>query len=278
MGNSKYFVTEADEYNNNFLVSHPDITVVLNIDYDHPDFFKTLDSYKEAFYNFILQSKGTVVANLEDKNVSEVLKNVMKHSKVSSVDFNKNEVNLNLQIPGKHYLFDAKAAFQVGVILGIEPQKIIYSLNNFQGIGRRLEKIGQVNEAIVISSFGHHPTEIEADIEALKEKYSDKKLWVIFQPHLFSRTKLLFNDFVRMFKNLNVAGVMIAPIYPSREKDPGDINSKMLAQKIGDKKVEYVEDVVKFYPEMRKMLTKNDLVLFIGAGDTDKWAREFVND
>lgn len=246
------FVTEADEYNNNFLVSHPDLTVVTNIEWDHPEFFKDYSDYQASFNQFFAQSKK-VIRNPDPKLI-----------------------NFELQVPGEFNRLNAAAAYLVAKELGIKEEQIKNSLKNFSGVSRRFELVGEYSGAPIISDFGHHPTEIKSTLEALKQKFPDQKLWVIFQPHMFSRTKALFNDFVQVFQDAKVEGVAILDIYPSREVDTGVVSSKQLVESINRPHVEYTlkEEVLK---NCREYATSNDVFLFLGAGDVDQLARELVS-
>jgi UDP-N-acetylmuramate--alanine ligase len=196
LGSSNYLVVEADEYNNNFMAYRPDLTVVNNIDEDHMEFFKDFDHVEQSFEDFLVKTKETIIANLLDSHVAEVVKWVMKKSGVEVLDFNKVQAEFNLLIPGEFNISNAKAAFQVGLLMGIEPLKVLDSLNNFSGIGRRFEQIGQKNGIIFYSDFAHHPREVFVTLEAARQKFPSQKITLIFQPHLYSRIKLLFDDFV----------------------------------------------------------------------------------
>lgn len=277
VGQGKYFVTEADEYNNNFLATFADINVVTNLEEDHLEFFKNLEGIKSSFVKFLLQTKGAVVANIQDENVAEVLKWVMKDSKVEVLDYTKSDFMLNLKIPGKHNLQNANAAFEVGLLLGIDPQTIKQSLNNFSGIGRRFEMLGEINGAKIYSDFGHHPTEIKSTIEAARSIYPDKKITLIFQPHLFSRTKLLLDEFIKAFQKLPVEKTYILDIYPSREKDTGEISSQILVGQINKNNISYEPLWQNLKTGLLKSATSQDIIIFMGAGDTDIWAKELLN-
>ncbi len=275
VGKSYYFVTEADEFNENFLVSHPDITVLNNLDMDHPEYYKDFEAYIDAFDKFLMQNKGTIVANLEDKNVAELLKWTMKHTSSTCIDFNKNEIQLDLKVPGEHNKKNALAAFQVGLLLGIAPAKIIEALNSFSGIGRRQELLGEKNGAKIYSDYAHHPKELKLTVEAFRAKYNEQKLIVVFQPHMFTRTKALFADFVEVFKEISAEKIIITDIFQSREKDPGDMNSQMLVDAIEKDSVIYVSlDKVGEYVE--NLASGDSIILFCGAGDIDKVARQWM--
>ena len=274
-GESKYFVVEADEFNDNFLHFKPNITVVTNIEMDHPEYFKDINAYLGSFEKFLLQSKQTIAANLLDKSVAEIVKDVMKHSSVSALDFNKIEVEFNLKIPGEYNISNAKAAFQVGLLLGIDPEIIRNSLNNYNGVGRRFEYLGEYHGAKVYSDFGHHPTEIKKTMEAAREKFPNQKIWFFYQPHMFSRTKALFSDFVKVFKNLPVEGIVILDIYPSREIDIGLVSSQELVKAIGKNNVYFAKELKR--QEFEQYAKPGDILFFMGAGDIDKMARGLVN-
>ena len=275
VGKGKYFVVEADEFNDNFLHLKPDIAVVTNIEMDHPEYFKDINAYCDSFEKFLLQTRGTIVANLKDSNVAEIIKDVMKQSKVSALDFNKIDVEFNLKIPGNHNILNAKVAFQVGLLLGINPQTIKQSLENYTGVGRRFELIGQYQGAQIYSDFGHHPTEIKVTMEAAREKFPDNRILLVYQPHMFSRTKALFGDFVRVFKNLPVDKIFMMDIYPSREVDTGIVSSQELVKSINKQNVTFSlwEDLKK---ELQNAAKEGDILFFMGAGDTDKWAKELA--
>lgn len=276
IGKGHYFVVEADEFNDNFLHFKPDINVVTNIEMDHPEYFKDLNAYMDSFEKFLLQTKGTIIANLEDQNVSEILKDIMKQSKVSAVDFTKNEMDFNLKIPGEHNILNAKAALQVGLLLGIEPETIRKSLNSYTGVGRRFEYLGKFKDAKVYSDFGHHPTEIKVTMEAARQRFPNQRLILIYEPHMFSRTKALFDDFVKVFKEIPVDKIIITDIYPSREIDTGLVTSRQLADAVGyDTLVYHSKD--QLLPSLKQHIQKGDIIFFMGAGDIDKYAKELLS-
>lgn len=279
LGKGGYFVTEADEFNDNFLASKPDITVVTTVEYDHPEYFKNFEAYKESFRRFLASTKGVIIANMQDKGVVQTLisdKAAKDYIFPATVDYTKLDADLNLQVIGEHNKLNAKAAFQVGVLLGIGSETIKKSLESYAGIGRRMELIGELNGAKIYSDFGHHPTEVKVTIEAARENFKGKKLWVIFQPHMFSRTHALFNEFVEVFKNLSIDGAKILDIYPSRELDTGLVTSKQLVEAVDKDTIKYSNNPDQMLNELKKTLTSGDVVVFMGAGDTHKWARELV--
>lgn len=271
IGESKLFVVEADEFNDNFLNYTPDITVITNIEMDHPEYFKDFSSLKESFRKFLLKTKQTIVANISDPNIAEILKLLTKESPVNIIDYSKNEINFTLQVFGKHNKLNAQAAMQVGLLLEVGP----LPLSNFTGIGRRFEYLGQFKKADVYSDFGHHPTEIKVTIEAARQKFPNRRLWLIYQPHMFTRTKVLFDDFVKIFKSLPADQIIILDIYPSREVDTGKIKSWQIVQSVKKINVRY-NSPEEIRETLNREVNKDDVVVFMGAGDIDKLARKFA--
>ena len=273
---------EADEFNDNFLPTKADISIVTNIEMDHPEYFKDFEAVKESFKKFLLQTKQTVVANLTDPGAAEVVKVVMKDpvkpgTSLQFLDYSRNELGVELQIPGEFNRLNAKAAMQVGLLLGIEPQVIKQSLQNFTGTSKRFEYIGEYGGAKVYSDFGHHPTEIEKTMEAVREKFPKERILLVYQPHMFSRTKALFDDFVRVFQKVSAERTFILDIYPSREVDTGLVTSKQLVDTIQKPNVSYLGPVAEALEKIKPEIKPGDIVFFMSAGDTDKLARGLVS-
>ncbi len=207
-GNGEYLVVEADEYNRHFLNFHPHLSVVTNIEADHLDYYKDINDIKNAFNQLKLQSENVI------SDYSKYLKEVPK-----------------LSVLGEHNRQNAAAAFAVAELLGVDEEIIKKSLANFAGTWRRLEKIGETSTgAIVYDDYAHHPTEIKASLQALRELYGNKHITVVFQPHLYSRTKALFDDFTKGFDGAD--RVMLLPIYFAREDKDESVSSEKLAEAI----------------------------------------------
>lgn len=280
IGNSKYFLIEADEFNDNYMSLEPDITILTNVEYDHPEYFKNYESYLRSFQNFLHKTKNVIIANLKNSGAKEAL--VEKEGTEEPffapvIDFSKNLINFKLPVSGIHNIYAASAAFNLGINLGIEAGKIEKSLKTFPGIGRRMELLGEVSGAKIFSDFAHHPTAVKVATEQLKKEYPEKDIWIVYQPHMFSRTKALFKEFVQVFKSLPAKGIAVIDIYPSREVDTGMIHSKDLVEAVNDPKVEYTQDLESFINQMKKYLSEKDIVVFMGAGDIDTFIRRFLN-
>lgn len=280
LGKSQYFVTEADEFNDNFLVSHPNITIVTTIEMDHPEYFKDFDAYKASFKKFLSQTKEKIIANISDEGVKEVLslRGLPLYNKSSPcvVDYSKELIDFPLQVPGKHNILNASAAYQVGLALEIDPEVIKQSLQNYQGIGRRFELLGEYKRAKVYSDFAHHPTEIKVTLDAAREKFPDKEIIVVFQPHMFSRTYALFDDFVSVLKNSPADKTYILDIFPSREVNTGLVNSKQLVKAIDNDNVLYIL-AGEILGKIKQEAGDDKILMFIGAGDNHKLAKELLN-
>lgn len=272
VGSSKYFVTEADEFNNNFLVSHPDIAIVTNIVFDHPEFFKDFEEYKDAFFNFLCQVKEIILANLSDPIVAEICKYVMKETGVQVIDYSKSDFQLDLKVPGEFNKLNANAAFHLGLLLQISPEVIKSSLESYESVSRRFEKIGEFNHSLIYSDYAHNPLSLEVTMRTIKEIFPDKKSIIIFEPHMFSRTKALFSEFVDVLKNSPSDLIYITDIFPSRELDTGLVNSKQLVEAINKENVKYISK-----GDLKSNLIKDDaVVFFMGAGEIDKVARTLI--
>lgn len=212
LGRGEYLVVEADEFNRHMLFLKPYIGAITNIEADHLDVYKDLDDIKDAFKKFIAQSEHSIT------DYTKYLNKVPK-----------------LSVPGEHNRMNAALAMGVADILGIDEEITKKSLSMFTGTWRRLEKIGVSKEGVIIyDDYAHHPTEIKASLQALRELYTKnaKNITVLFQPHLYSRTKALFNDFAKSFKDAD--RVFLLPIYFAREAKDDSVSSELLGVAIGD--------------------------------------------
>lgn len=274
-GKSKYLICEACEYKKAFLQLNPRIIVITNIDNDHLDYYKNLRNIQNAFSEFVaeLGKAGFLICNKKDKN----LKPVIKKAKCKIIDYSKIKPNIKLKIPGIHNLENAKAALAVAEILKIKKERAIKSLKNFSGTWRRFEYKGRTKKGVLIyDDYAHHPTEIRAtlktakNIQYTKYKILNTKLWCVFQPHLFSRTRLLLNDFAKSFNNADF--VIIADIYAAREKNDKKIHAKDLVEKIKkyNKNVSYIKKFNEIEKFLKKNTKKGDIIITIGAGDIFK--------
>ncbi len=279
IGKSKYFVIEADEFNNNFLSLTPDISVVTNIEFDHPEFFADFEIYKNSFRSFLSGTKNIIIANLSDLNTKNTLEEEPANKMLPPViDYSKNLIDFPLKITGLHNKLNASAAFNLALNLEIQPEKIKQSLQNFPGIGRRMELIGEVNGAKIFSDFAHHPTAIKVATNQIKKEFPNKDITIIYQPHMFSRTKALFKEFAEAFQSLYVKKIAMLDIYPSREKDTGIISTKDLVEAINKPSVIYTKSVKQIFEQLKPELTEKDVLVFMGAGDIDQLVKDCLKN
>ncbi len=223
---SPYFVIEACEYKRAFLAYRPYITVITNIELDHLDYYHDLVDYISAFQSIINQTSGYVVYDMDDESTKK-----LDFSQTGAQPIRVNHEGwydangvfslfppMNLQVPGDHLLFDAKLAFVVGKLLELDSAYIVKKLDSYTGCWRRSEIVRTTASGnILMSDYGHHPTEIRLTLEAIREKYAHKKLFVVFQPHQHSRTRELLSGFVEAFDAVDE--LIIPDIYCSRDSD-----------------------------------------------------------
>ena len=292
VGNSEYFIIEACEYVESFLKFSPKSEIILNIDNDHLDYFKNFENIKNAFIKYVklLPDDGLLVINGDDSNCLELSKYTQATCKTYGIN-NKNTdfyaVNIvfdndgfpefdvysksgfygriKLSIPGIHNVLNSLATIALCDYYGIKYETIKKALSKFTGAVRRFEFKGKVNNASIYDDYGHHPTEIVATAKALMNKKYNKS-WVIFQPHTYSRTKNLMDDFAKAL--LNFDNIIILDIYAAREKNTYGITSKDLVDKICSlgKQAKYIPDFNECVKYLKDNVKENDIVLTQGAG------------
>lgn len=297
VGQSEFFVTEACEYRDSFLQLRPRIEVILNIDSDHLDYFKDIDHIVRSFDQFAkaVPSDGIIVAYDANPFVNQVIKDIP-----GAITFGYNENctyhianvsfdadgrgsfdmyykgaslgNVRLQMPGEHNILNAVAAFACCHQLGVAPDTIIDTLDKFTGTQRRFDIQGTTKDGVkVIDDYAHHPTEIKATLSAAKNIHHNK-LWCLFQPHTYTRTLALFDEFADAFGDADI--LILAEIYAAREKNIYKISSKGLAEEVlkkhPEKEVYYMESFEEMAAYVKEHAAANDLVLTMGAGDIYK--------
>jgi UDP-N-acetylmuramate--alanine ligase len=299
-GNGRTFVVEADEYDRMFLGLQPVIEVVTNIEHDHPDCYPTLADIQGAFMEFVqhLHTDGTLIACTDDPGAFDLLskakkigKNVLAYAMNSgtwagrqvdtytnvrsvngkggftfSASVQGNPVMVELQVPGKHNILNALAALTVAHLLDLPLQGAAQALGQFAGTGRRFEVRGEENGITVIDDYAHHPTEIQATLSAARDRYPQSPLWVVWQPHTYSRTKLLLDEFANSFANADE--VIVTEVYPAREPIQAFSSKKV---------VDAMHRPAHFIPGLSEVsnylfthLRSGDVLLVLSAGDADQ--------
>lgn len=304
VGNSEHFIIEACEYVESFLKFSPKAEIILNIDNDHLDYFKTFDNIKKAFIKYVklLPDDGILVINGDDKNCLELANytnaSIMTYGiNNQDVDFYATNIEFNddgfakfdvyynheyfdtmqLSVPGKHNISNALACIAICTKYKISKDVIKSTLLNFTGAHRRFEYKGKINGiASVYDDYGHHPTEIVATAKSLMNKKYNHS-WVIFQPHTYSRTKNLLDDFAKAL--LNFDNVIVLDIYAARETNTYNISAKDLVNKLHSlgKNALYIPDFNECVDYVKKHIDENDIVLTLGAGTVTNIGPMLVN-
>lgn len=280
--NNIFFVLESCEYKRNFLNYKPFIWVITNIEVDHLDYYKDEEDYTTAFQEFVenIIPWWFVILSGEDKNSAKLIwirRDISyiiaykEYYKIGNENISFPEIVL--QVPGNHILFDAQLAYITGKIIGIEELIILSALQNYNGIWRRMEKIGRTeNGNILMSDYGHHPTEIIATTKALKEKFVDKKLFVIFQPHQYSRTRELLEGFKNCFTYCDT--LVVPNIYESRdtEEDKKRMNEEVFIDAINHPNKLFwngFENTIQITENYDFKNPNSSIILLLWAGDID---------
>lgn len=290
MGESEYFLTESCEYCRSFLEFFPTVGIILNVEEDHLDYYKDLDDIKSAFSDFskLIPSDGILVVCAEDPEAVECSESAL--CKVLSYGFEKGDYlaknitfddfgypsfdvfkndeklcSLTLNVVGRHNVLNATAVLVASLAMGIDIKHIKEGLESYKGTKRRFEKKGHCNGALIVDDYAHHPTEIKAAFDSVK-KIKHNTVWCIFQPHTYTRTKALFDDFVKILSRVD--RVIITDIYAAREKDTGLVSSKDLADKIpGSIYIKSFDEIASF---MKENAQRGDIIITMGAGDVVK--------
>lgn len=274
-GKSKYFIVEACEYKRDFLHLEPDILVLTNIEAEHLDYYKDLVDVQAAFRELAMKvpEYGAVVADVANPSVKPLLKGL----KCAVVDYrNMIDLDLNLRVPGIHNRQNAAAASAAAAYAGVDYRLSIQALEKFSGTWRRFEHKGTLNGAPVYDDYGHHPTEISATMAGARELYPDKKIVTVFQPHLYSRTAELFDDFVAALAKSD--RVILTHVYDARDTGKSGATGESLAEAVKQRNPDtvYFENFDDIVTELRNTVTEGDVVLVMGAGDVTKIAAELT--
>jgi UDP-N-acetylmuramate--alanine ligase len=302
LGESDNFITEACEYTNSFLDFYPSVEAILNIEADHLDFFKDLDDIRSSFRKFMqkLKVNDTLVINQSIQNLEELTKDIpadivtfglagsqsdytaenitydgMACAVFELVYHQEKIISVHLAVPGEHNVLNALAASAVALEKKIAPEFIKKGLEAFHGTHRRFEKKGVLNGVTIIDDYAHHPQEIEATLVAAKV-CEHNKVWCIFQPHTYTRTKALLDDFAVALAKADE--IILADIYAARETDTLGISSQTLADKIAEQgaSVRYLESFDKIKQYALEHCEKGDILITMGAGDVVKIGEDLL--
>lgn len=276
LGKSEYLVLEADEYARSFHNYFPKIAVLLNIDKEHLDVYKNLAGVIAGFKKYLKNVSEYIIANKEDKNIKKILfsKFYFLNSKV--IWYRKGKHNLS--IPGTHNQFNAEAAWQAVKILGVKKSIADKVFHSYQGAWRRMEKLkpkSHTLKAILYSDYAHHPTEIKATLQSLREKYPKKNIVCVFQPHQQDRLNRLFKEFTTAFIVADKA--IIYPLYKVKGRDTIGRTSEDLVKTINEPNVLYAPDFKSVLRMIDSDIKSDSVIIFMSAGDLDERVRAYLS-
>lgn len=301
IGNSPYFVAEACEYFDSFLQFNPFIAIILNVESDHLDYFKTLENIRRSFHAFAqrVPDNGLLVISEKIDHVEELTDGLTCHVETfglsekanwraenivheadgrNSFDVYHNGAfftTIHLHIPGEHNITNALAAIGASAFLGAAPEDCVKGLHHYTGTERRFQLKGKKDGITVIDDYAHHPTEIKAALAAA-QNVQHNTTWCVFQPHTFSRTRFLFDEFGEAFGDADE--IIIADIFAARETDDGTVSAAQLAERIAQtgKSARYVGDFAAIEAYLREHCKSGDLLMTVGAGDVYKIGENFL--
>ncbi|MBI2642253.1 MAG: UDP-N-acetylmuramate--L-alanine ligase [Candidatus Wildermuthbacteria bacterium] len=284
VGRGKYLVIEADEHFASFLNYWPTIIVLTTVEADHLDYYKNLENIIETFKKYVkhLPEDGWLVANKDDKNISEI-RSVADSSQTMLFSLKQREaeeIRKLMKIPGEHNVANALAALSVARILKIPDVISMKALGEYRGSWRRFEvfNLKKPKPYTLVSDYGHHPTEIKVTVEAAKQKWPNKPIWLVFQPHQYQRTYLLWDDFVKVLSNLPVEKLILTDIYDVAGREDKKLKAKVSSEKLVTA-IENCKLKIKNYPiihiptvqqaeqYIKKNVTGGEIVMVMGAGD-----------
>jgi UDP-N-acetylmuramate--alanine ligase len=310
-GHGNTFVIEADEYDHMFLGLKPRIEVVTNLEHDHPDCFPTFDDLLQAFNSFVdlLPLDGTLIVCADDPGTASLVTRARNANKEVIAYTTKDEQTLNspkwirarsitanqfggfsfeatsnleaelenlkvdLQVPGEHNVSNALAVLAVISILGLSPKQAAETLRSFEGTGRRFEIRGEAKGILLIDDYAHHPSEIRATLSGARARYPQNRIWAVWQPHTYSRTKALFHDFSRAFKDADE--VIVSEVYAAREPKQ-EFSSAEVVNAMSHPAVKFISSLEDIATYLLKNIRTGDVLLVLSAGDADWISQEVL--
>lgn len=291
-GKGKYLVLEADEYQRTFLGLSPSVALVTNIEMDHPDYFRDLEDIYQAYLEFVklVPQEGEIFLCADDPmgqrlekephlaeittyglgprarwRAADLAANAAGGSDFRVLASGRSRGEFTLRIPGRHNVKNGLAALAVSDYLGIDLIEAGKTLAQFRGVERRFEVKGEAAGVMVIDDYAHHPTEIKATLAAARERYPERRVWAVFQPHTYSRTKALLSEFAASFGDADQ--VVVTDIYPARETDDLGVSSQALLATMNHPGAHYVGTLSDVVTMLSQQLGGGDLLITLGAGD-----------
>ena len=293
-GAGRHFVIEADEYDRTFLALHPFLAVVTNVEHDHPDYYPSPAEFRAAFEQFVSQIQETLIVCADDPVAAEL--NAPGLRRISyglspAAEWRAEEIRDNaaggsdflalrgtelmglvrLRLPGLHNVRNALAAIAAVDVLGVGFGAARSALSKFHGVGRRFEIVGEAHGVTVIDDYAHHPSEIEATLQAARQKFPLADLWAVFQPHTYSRTRTFAARLARAFGASD--HVIVLDIYASREAPDPEISAERLAAQIEGKDVRFIPELAQAAERLIAEIKPGSVVLTLSAGDGNRVGR-----
>lgn len=306
-GKGDYVVVEADESDGSFLLLNPNLAIVTNIENDHLDFFTYLERIIESFQQFVskVPEEGSIVFGYDCANVRKIVENqsfkqhiitygfhpdaqmkslnpnLFKNTSTSDIYYKQQKLgSLNLNVPGYHNISNAMAAISATMELGIKFKDIKEILYDFKGAKRRQELIASFNESLmIVDDYGHHPSEIKATLKAIRMGWPKRRMITVFQPHRYTRTKLLLDQFGSAFQDSDV--VIINDIYSANEKPIANVSSELVYQKVKEYKGEdvyYIPGQKETIHFLMERMSQGNIIITMGAGDVWKVGKELAKE
>ena len=308
-GEGSTFVIEADEYDNMFLGLNPQIAIVTNIEHDHPDCFPTEKDFIDAFVKFVcrIPEDGALIACIDDANAAELLDLAANklNIKTYSYGIERQEENLpadykahdlllsnhgfykfrihhdqhymaeiSLQVPGIHNVRNAMASLVVADILDLPVADAARKLSEFQGTERRFEVLGEVSGITVVDDYAHHPTEIKATLTAARNRYPGRELWAVWQPHTYSRTETLFDQYLTAFRDAD--HVLVTEVFASREPEKPDFSALQVVDSMTHPDARFLGSNTQVANYLVSNLQSGDVLLVLSAGDANQISAEVI--
>lgn len=302
-GTSPYFVLEADEYDHMFLGLSPAAAVITNVEWDHPDCYPTPESFQAAFAEFIekVDGDGLIVSCADDAGAEQLrierplsdrrwitygltlaadiaaLNAVPTTAGTLTADlqwWNAPKGQMTMRVPGLHNLRNALAALAIACWCDAAVDDAVTALSDFAGAARRFEKLGEVNNVIVVDDYAHNPTKVRATLAAARSQFPERRIWAVVQPHTFSRTRELLQPLAASFEDAD--RVIVTDIFAAREVDDGSVHACDVVQKSTHKQIQYIGPLSAVVTYLAEQVASNDLVVVMGAGDSYRVGRELL--
>ncbi len=299
-GKGPHFVIEADEYDHMFLGLSPTLAIVTNVEHDHPDCFPTWESFQDAFRQFAgrIQPGGWLVACGDNPGARQLAHSAAQagiqtclYGLQAGAAFTAEALagragagfafearqngqlltRVALHAPGRHNVLNALAVLAAAALLGLPIGPVAQALEKFSGAGRRFDVLGEANGVVIVDDYAHHPTEIRATISAARQRYPQANLWVVWQPHTYSRTQTLWEDFRTCFGQADQ--VLVLGVYAAREKHPAGFSMQALAETIQNANVRYLPELGQACDTLANETQPGSVVLVLSAGDADQVSR-----